>query len=86
MATKIDLRSQPRGSADGTGEVTLAELREQFRHSFVPRMSEDGTGIPRIAPKVTEARMTNARITGSEMKIAELCSITPRSIITPDRR
>jgi len=70
MATKIDLRSQPRGLADGTSEVTLGLLREQFERSFVPRMSEDGTEIPcvvpRVTPKVTGFRSSRItfRITG----------------------
>jgi len=72
MATKINLRSQPRGSADGTGEVTLGLLREQFQRSFVPRMSEDGTEtpcvVPRVTPSIHERRITNPRITG-ETKI-----------------
>jgi hypothetical protein len=80
MATKIDLRSQPRGSADGTGEVTLALLREQFQRSFVPRMSEDGAETPMVSPSITpqitprigERRIANARISPSitEAKIA----------------
>jgi hypothetical protein len=68
MATKIDPRSQPRGSADETGEVTVALLREQFQRSFVPRMSEDGAETPMVSPMVTpqvtprtgERRLTNA--------------------------
>jgi hypothetical protein len=73
MATKIDLRSQTRGSADGPGEVTLALLREQFQRSFVPRMSEDGAEtpivtpmiIPQVTPSIHERRVTNAQITPS---------------------
>ena len=58
MATKIDMRSQPRDPADGTGEVTLVLLREQFQHSFVPRMSEDGTEIPiPVTPVALVARI-----------------------------
>lgn len=77
MATKVDLRSQPRRSADGTGEVTLALLREQFQRSFVPRMSEDGAETPMVSPMISpqvtpsihERRATNARITGKEKRI-----------------
>lgn len=77
MATKIDLQDQPRGPADGTGEVTLALLREQFERSFVPRMSEDGDGTPMVTPMVQpqvtpmiSPKVGEARIGSREKRIA----------------
>ena len=79
MAAKTDLRDP----ADETGEVTLALLREEFEHSFVPR-SERDAGIPKIIPKVGAARIAGrqSKVTGAAM-VNPGFSITPRSQVTP---
>lgn len=67
MAPKTDLQDP----ADGTGEVTLELLREQFQHSFVPR-SEDDAGTPILVPRI-----------GRQSKITGAASATPGSMVTP---
>jgi hypothetical protein len=82
MTTNTDVRTRPRSPADETGEVTLALLREQFRRSFVPLVSEDGTEdqgtnprvtpciVPCVIPSIHEKRITGSRRIGGSAKIA----------------
>lgn len=84
MTKNTDLRSRPRDTADETGEVTLALLREQFQRSFVPLAPEDGTEdqgtpprvTPRAVPSIHENRITGSRSIGESAKITESRRIT----------
>jgi hypothetical protein len=56
-------------------------LREQFQHSFVPRMSEDGTESPMVTPMIVPkiaGAMVSPKVTGAMINpsLTE-ASITP---------